>query len=351
MRSPPRIRSRQFAASAVAGDQLQIEQIKKRLREEVRTDTLVREHKINTFLSLTPALRARYALTSVTVENFVSSVNKAVNEAPSYRLCAILCFARDEAERQKIREQIKSAVQNTEKHYDKVIFIDTCDAMLGQERFEEWVSYAANEEYWRLKDGNLSLDMKRKADRLLDQWRQDIREGDFVVYANQTTESCGNIELLYRTLESLVVHRYPLSCDPVNGAEALFNGKLVASCAKLGILEQFGSVCQQKDMLPIMKGAWQNESYWKKEPTLPLSLLKKKVDALIQEAFKNDVRIAVGDIFNMLMEEGFMPCNLYAFITGFLLKEYSGEPYRYGIGSSGDTGGTMNAGKAVRIYR
>ena len=335
----------QFAASAVAGDQLQIEQIKKRLREEARTNILVQEHGIDTFLSMTPALRARYTLTPVTVENFVSSVNKAANEDTSYQLCAILCFARDEAERQKMREQIKNAVQNTDKRYDKFIFIDTCDTMLGQERFEDWVNYAANEEYWRLKDSNLSLDMKGKADKLLDQWRQDIREGDFVVYADQATESCGNIELLCKTLDNLVVRRYPLSFDSAKGAEALFNEKFLGSCAKLGILEQFGSVCQQKDMLPIMKGAWQNEDYWKKEPTLPLSLLKKKVDALIQEAFNTDVRIAVGDIFDTLMEEGFMPCNLYAFITGFLLKEYSGEPYRYGIGSSGDTGGTMNAEK------
>ena len=44
----------------------------------------------------------------------------------------------------------------------------------------------------------------------------------------------------------------------------------------------------------------------------------------------------------MLLENGFIPGALYAYLTGFLLKEYSGEPYRYSEGVQGDHGGLMS---------
>ena len=42
------------------------------------------------------------------------------------------------------------------------------------------------------------------------------------------------------------------------------------------------------------------------------------------------------------MENGFIPGVLYSYLTGFLLKEYSGEPYRYSEGAQGDHGGLMS---------
>lgn len=50
---------------------------------------------------------------------------------------------------------------------------------------------------------------------------------------------------------------------------------------------------------------------------------------MIDDAFKSSGKISIGEIYDYLETTyGFSVCNLSAFITGFLLKEYSSEPYR-----------------------
>lgn len=46
-----------------------------------------------------------------------------------------------------------------------------------------------------------------------------------------------------------------------------------------------------------------------------------------------------------MTERGFLPLNLYAFLTGFLLKEYAADTYRYSTGIDGNQGGVMNVDK------
>jgi len=57
---------------------------------------------------------------------------------------------------------------------------------------------------------------------------------------------------------------------------------------------------------------------------------------LTEIAFNRDGQIPIGEIYNFLEKEyGFAPCNLSAFLAGFLLKEYGGEPFRYSDSSGG----------------
>jgi hypothetical protein len=86
-------------------------------------------------------------------------------------------------------------------------------------------------------------------------------------------------------------------------------------------------------------------NYWEVKKSLSISKLKEQIKEFIDERFQTEVRISVGEIFDVLMSKGFMPCDLYAYLTGFLLKEYADEPYRYGIGSAGDDGGKMSSEK------
>ena len=53
---------------------------------------------------------------------------------------------------------------------------------------------------------------------------------------------------------------------------------------------------------------------------------------------KKDGRISIKTIFDTLSiaPYGFMPCNLSAFILGFLLKEYSGGKYTWSDGTISD---------------
>ena len=59
-------------------------------------------------------------------------------------------------------------------------------------------------------------------------------------------------------------------------------------------------------------------------------IIKNDIQEMIAEAFMSTGKISIGDIYEHLAADyGFSPCNLSAFLIGFLLKEYSKDPYRY----------------------
>ena len=62
-----------------------------------------------------------------------------------------------------------------------------------------------------------------------------------------------------------------------------------------------------------------SDKYWEVYPHANISRLKIKLDALIKNEIEKNSNISFDDIFSWLIERGFMPLNIYAFLTGFLL--------------------------------
>ena len=337
----------QYAAAAVSGDQAQIDGFKKQIVDDTKTASLVSSGELESALPLSKeALRFRYEVTPVTVDNFTSTINKVTNERTAYKFRAVLSFARNDEERNKIRELIKAAVK--EDRYNDLVFIDASYTVMGGERFEQWVDFAANERYWRPKDKKLGDEMSRKANGILTDWKADVENGTFAVYSvfSKTGEPCANAASALAALSNIVIQKYPLSFDNAKSTENWWKKTQQNDSAKRGINQNFGGVIQGKEGAPLMHGAWQIDKYWEAAPALPVSKLKLEIDELINADFKNDGRIAVGKIFDWLIGKGFMPCNIYAFLTGFLLKEYASGVYRY---SDGETGEKMSAEKLAEI--
>lgn len=69
-----------------------------------------------------------------------------------------------------------------------------------------------------------------------------------------------------------------------------------------------------------------------------ISKIKKHVEDLIKESFDNGGRISIARIYDELkaVPFGFMPCNISAFILGFVLKEYVDGSYSWSDGLSND---------------
>lgn len=90
----------------------------------------------------------------------------------------------------------------------------------------------------------------------------------------------------------------------------------------------------------IGKEAWNIPKYWKSAPYLPITKIKVEVDKIIQDAFASGDRISIAQIYDFLQDKngnyGFMPCNLTAFVMGFLLKEYADGTYNYSDGINND---------------
>lgn len=84
----------------------------------------------------------------------------------------------------------------------------------------------------------------------------------------------------------------------------------------------------------VVEDAWKTDfsyKYWEQNPGAPISMLKKAIEQHIQTAFATDGRISISAIYDVAKEApfGLMPCNITAFILGFILREYSTDQYRY----------------------
>lgn len=345
----PTKQGEEFAAVALAGDGVEIDSIKKRRLKEIRTARLVDEGQLMQIFSLGPALRARYDLSPVTCDNFTATINRIRNEMQTHQIRGVVCFARDDVERRKVRTLITNV--RDDESFANIVIVDATSNTFGTERLEKWASYAANEEYWRSKDNNQANNHKKNAVDLLGDWRSDLASGMYFVYSCYAKEQCNSIQRLEEALAAIVSKRYPYSFDFAKVSEGFFAAQALPTGAKCGIQESYQGVYQQKFINQLLAGAINVPNYWETPAAnaLLISKLKIEIDQTIQQRLNRDARISIRDIFDYLCERGFMPCNLYAYLTGFLLKEYATDAYRYGVGESGENGGIMTQEKLADI--
>lgn len=329
-----------YGAAVLAGDQTKIENYKKDIKKNGTTSKLVTEGDLGTVLSLTPALRLRFEsepgtgkITPVNIIDFTRTINRLRDETPGWDFQAVIAFALDDIEAYNFREKIKSAVAN--KDYENIVFIDALSTPLGPEAFEQYVDYSAMAKYYSSNNNTASLENSDKAKQVLEQdWKNRIYNGQFIVYSYHNTEGekLNNAQGVLSLLQAKVQKRFSLVFDFHKGLTEnqmkLTSGK---ACAKCGIIQSTNGVVVGIEK-HILSNVWKMEKYWENPATisLPISKIKIDIENEINKAFDSDGQISIGELYDHLERKyGFAPCNLSAFFTGFILKEYGGEPYRY----------------------
>jgi hypothetical protein len=336
-----------YAAAVLAGDQVKIDSYKKDVRLTSTTSKLVTEGGLSTVLSLSPALRLRFEsepgtgkITPVTAADFTRTINILRDKAAGWNFHVVIAFAKDEAEAATFRKTLRAAV--ADKQYESIVFIDALSTPLGSEAFEQYVDFSAMALYYQGSNNTSSRESSDKAKRVLDQdWKNRIYNGQFLIYtyANQEGEKLGNGQGVASVLETIVRKKFPYVFDFAKGLteSQLKITPAIKQSAKAGITQVTSGVVVgvEKHVLPTV---WKIDNYWGNPTTssLPISKIKVEVDKCIEAAFAGDGQISIGEIYDILKETyGFAPCNLSAFIAGFLLKEYGSEPYHYSDSSSG----------------
>ncbi len=336
-----------YAAAVLAGDQAKIDKYKKDIRENSTTSKLVTEGGLSNVLSLSPALRLRFEsepgtgkIMPVTIADFTRTINILRDKATGCNFHAVIAFAKEDAEAAIFRKTLRTAV--ADKQYENIVFIDALSTPLGSEAFEQYVDFSAMAMYYHGSNNTSSRESSDKAKRVLDQdWKNRIYNGQLVVctYTNQEGEKLGNAQGVASVLQTIVMAKYPYVFD---FTKSLTESQLkitpaMKQSAKSGISQATNGVINgvERHVLPTV---WKIERYWENPATafLPISKIKVEVDNCIEAAFASDGQISIGEIYDFLEKTyGFAPCNLSAFVTGFLLKEYGGEPFRYIDSSSG----------------
>lgn len=255
------------------------------------------------------------------------------NKDTAWRFYSVLAVAKDEDEAQNFRALIKRTIANED--YKNIIVIDALSSPLGLELFEQYVDYSAMAMYYQGNNNQQAKENSTKAKNILNRtWKEKIHDGQFYVYtyANQYGETAMGANNVHVILQTLVLNKFRHVFDFTRG---LTETQLKLTTAKpvsrygMGGLDIKGLIAGcEKSVLGLV---WGREQYWLVPELQQASIviIKKAVDKLIEDEFAAQGQISIGEVYDYLQDEfGFSPCNLSAFITGFLLKEYSSDPYR-----------------------
>ena len=346
-----------FAAMAINGDLAEIERLKKQIAANVRTADLVYAAKLMEEIPLTMSQKSRFVLNLVTADNFTMTLNRIADKTDGYKIQTAVIFARDENDKNKIYNLLSSAIRN--EIYQEIVFIDASSNLISRDIFNRWLENSANEKYWRGKDNDFANQMKNKAEDCLREWRDFFANGSFIYYhalknfgVKRKGVSCQYTFGLVNEMEDNVRRLYPYSFDDADIVDTLFQATNLKKMPEAGIKQEEFSMLKTNSIKIVLGNLWQmSGKYWEIYPNLNISRLKVELDALIKKIIDNEARISFDKIFEYLLERGFMPLNIYAFLTGFLLKEYAGDPYRFSAGIDGNQGGAMTATKLAEcIY-
>ena len=323
-----------------------LEKAKGEIEKRLSTDKLVQDGEFDTILDLTPPLKLRFAedmqsgkIKAVGKHNLQTTLSKLRSEQREqngrFGVCAV--FAHDAAESATLSRKVRELAEQY-KDVQGLVLIDATDVPLSDEQRTDYINYAASAQVNQTEDLRTANNSIEKASRILkNDWRRAVQAGKFVVYwRGSERESCNNVNDVRSCLQKIVSETYPTAYEfTPRLTETQLKDSQAKSSANCGIVQNTSGVVVgiEKHLFP-QPGVWQTEKYWK-SGTDKIVEIKKAVDKLIVAAFKKEGNIPLPTICNLLKEKyGFIRSNLYMFLTGFLLKEYNNDSYRF-LGKSG----------------
>lgn len=320
-------------------------QIDKKTTTQLVTEDLADGTKITDAITLGGALKLRYELRYVSSTDFDTTVRLLRNQEANFanKIVAVVCFAKDDAESVVIGKRISDAISNGN---NRIAFIDASRTPFGADGYSQYRKDMAQSMYQQGKDNTLATQYANNAKEALKKWKNRVSSGEFIVFSESKSngERVTTIEALHTALEEINKQKFP-SC--LEGAYTVIANMYTPSSMKLGVecganqktTSTFLSGSPSTKLENALEGAWKVDEYWVASPHLLISRIKLLVDGMISDTFETGGgRVSIKQIYDTLSQPpyGFMPCNLSAFILGFVLKEYTTDAYSWSDGLSND---------------
>lgn len=320
------------------------EQIDRKSTSALIIEELADRTRIVDAISLGGALKLRYELRFVSASDFDSTIKQLRNTEEKYenKIVAVVCFAKDDAESVVIGKKIRDALTDGTYH---MIFIDATRTPFGADGYSTYRHDMALSMSQQGKDGALATQYANNAKDSLKKWKNRIAAGEFIVHTAEKRdgERATSLDALYAILSEVNKKKFPECLEGAysvtvkmyapdylkQGVECAFNEKTAGA---------FLSGSPATKLETALEGAWKVAEYWKSKPHLLISKIKIHVDEIINKDFANGGRVSIKKIYDVLKATpyGFMPCNLTAFILGFVLKEYANGTYSWSDGLTND---------------
>lgn len=321
----------------------QIEKHKKKYLTKT-TSSLITDGALDEAIELPAALKLRYKLVYAGITDFEQTTKKCMNEAErdGKHLYGVVTFAKDSSERLALSQKITTKLN--ENPDTPVIFIDCSKTLLGEEQFAEWVEFKAKADYHSGKDKDQSTQNSNYTNDVLKNWRKNIKDGEFVYYSKVRLngETLATEDALMDELCAYNRKIFTNGLECYNVIANMWTLNAARQGAECGLKEEIAGTFRSSNpntkLEVALNGAWKVQDYWTSSPSLNISAIKARLEELMRTKLRRDGRISIRTIFETLSEApyGFMPCNLSAFILGFLLKEYCGGKYTWSDDTTSD---------------
>lgn len=329
-------------------------------REDVEakwsTAKLIEDSKFSDPLSWPGALKLRYNFMSATLDTISSCITKFKKQQPKKGSFNCLCvYSKDDEESRAIEAEIDKRLKDPKNEQLNLTVIDTGATPFGNDKWNMFIDYMVQSESFDKNDNTQSQNYSQKASEVIGDWKQTMQDsGAFYIcrLADNGTvkrERRSNLDDLYSGLYSIIREVYPqapeVNYDLIDGVYVIGALKQGVKSAVNGKTEgPYNAPQQKKKLEKALEGAWGMPAeyrYWEEKTHLHISQVKACVEKVIAEEFDKSDRVAISTIYNKLTEApfGFMPCNLTAFLLGFVLKDYIGDKYGY---DDSIAGGEMN---------
>ena len=321
------------------------DEIDKRTTSAIINEPLNDKTTVAEVITLSGALKLRYEVRYVSSSDFDQTIRTLRNKETDLinKIPAVVCFAKNDEEALLISKKIREALNDDSFN---IVFIDATTTPLGKDGYEQYRNELAYAKYQQGKDNSLSDQYARNAKDSLKKWKNRIYNGEFIVFTkeNPSGERAINMDSLLAVLQAINNNKFTKCLESAyNVLPTMYaptSLKLGVECGALRTTRQIYSSGNVNTKLETnLKEAWDDPEYWKTHPNLLISQIKIDVDNVITKAFKSDSgRVSIRSIYDLLEAKpyGFMPCNLTAFILGFVLKEYIDGSYSWSDGLSND---------------
>lgn len=309
------------------------------------TEQLTDRTTVTDALTLDGAMKLRYELKYVSAADFDQAIRALRNRENEFgnKIPAVACFAKNDTEANAIAKKIRDAIKDGSFN---IVFIDATVTPFGQDGYSQYRNEMAQSMYQQGKDNTLATQYSNNAKDALKKWKTRIASGEFVVYTKKKTdgERATSMESLMAILQGINKEKFP---DCLEGTYNVLPTMFTPSSLKLGVecgatrttRQTFSSGNVTTKLETALQDAWNDDRYWESHPNILVSRIKKDIDEAIQKAFDDGGRISIKSIYEIVQGKpyGFMPCNLSAFILGFVLEEYIDGSYSWSDGLTNDS--------------
>ena len=330
----------QFEAIRLGPNAVDINKYREDFRKDKKIKNIIEEYKVADFMPFTDALKLRYDVQTATIDDITRTVSGINNQQYENTLPVVLTFAKNDTERAILIAKVRELSVASEQ---RIIFVDTSLCDLSDEEFEEFIKNLAEEKYWRGKNNNLADQYKTNATDVITKWKNKLQDAEFrIVTKKEEIKAFGTDEVINR-LKNFNQEIFSMGIENFSVLDTMFNATSFKLGAKCGITQelsgQYRSANEATKLENALKGVWQISEGTEPNVNHLVYRIKIKLDDLINTTFEKKGKIAIAEIYDFLKVEpfGFMPCNLTAFILGFLLKDYTNDIYRWSNEQVGDT--------------